>query len=293
MAVDSAGTTFALDPEAKKVLSLAEGASSATVLPFGDDIDMSRRLVVDAAGSVYVADKTAVYKLGRGATRAKAVDFGTTDDGEPVFIADFAVDSHGTIFAVTDEVVAPNLPPNRVLELPVGAASPTGLPFHDIGRPDRIAVDGDGNVYVEDILNNRILMLSKGSDSEIVLPIAAPVRAMTVDTAGNVYTWDQTNNRVMELQKAATAQTVLPFHGLKTISDQITVDAKGAVYVPDSMNGRVLKWSPGAENATQLPVVFEPDYPGLFAPQRLAVDDDENVFIATSFNGIVLKLQGH
>jgi len=115
---------------------------------------------------------------------------------------------------------------------------------------------------------------------------------MTVDAAGDVYNWDRPNTRVMKLQKGATVQAVLPFRGLNTISDQITVDAKGAVYIPDSGNGRVLKWPRGAENATELPVVFATDHPGLFAPQRLAVDSAENVFVATSFNGIVLKLEG-
>ena len=141
-------------------------------------------------------------------------------------------------------------------------------------------------------MNNRILMLNKGSDREVVLPIAAPVKGMTVDVAGNVYSWDRPNNRVMKLQKGATVQTVLPFRGLNTISDEITVDAKGAVYIPDSGNGRVLKWPRGAESATELPVVFVPEHPSLFAPQRLAVDAAENVFVATSFNGIVLKLDG-
>jgi sugar lactone lactonase YvrE len=201
LAVDSSGTTYALDAENKRVLSLAEDASASTVLPFDADIDMSRRLVVDDQGSVYVTDGITVYKLTRGAPRAEAINFGTTDDGEPVFIADFVVDSHGTIFAVTDNIVAPGLPPNRVLELSVGAVSPKVLPFADIGRPDRVGVDGDGSVFVEDIANNRIVTLSKGFDRDVVLPIAAPVSGMVVDTSGSVYTWDRPNNRVMKLPK--------------------------------------------------------------------------------------------
>ena len=210
LAVDSSGTTYALDTENNQVLSLAAGADAQTVLPFGDDVDMLSRLVVDGAGTVYVADGITVYKLTQGAPRAEPITFGTTDDGEPVFIADFAVDTHGTIFAVTDSVVAPNLPPNIVLELAADSATPTTLPFHDIGRPDRVEVDGDGNVYVEDSLNNQIVMLRNGSDREIVLPITGSVEGMTVDAAGNVYSWDRPNNRVMELRRGATKQGSSP-----------------------------------------------------------------------------------
>lgn len=291
LAVDSAGTVYALDTESDQVLSLAAGADSSTVLPFAEDLSLLSRLVVDAAGTVYVCDGISVFKLAPGAPSAQAFGFGATDTGEPVFIADFTVDAHGSIFAVTDFVVAPQSTPNTVLELPVGSSTPLPLPFHDMGRPDRIAVDGDANVYVQDSLNNRILVLSQGADREIALPVTGRVRGMTVDAGGNVYSWNRTDNRVMELRRGATAPSVLPFDGLDTISEEIALDSNGAVYVPDSGNGRVLKWEPGAKNATDLPIVFEPDHPGLFAPQSLAIDSDDSLYVATSFNGIILKLK--
>jgi DNA-binding beta-propeller fold protein YncE len=95
---------------------------------------------------------------------------------------------------------------------------------------------------------------------------------------------------VIALTAESTTQRVLPFNGLDTISDRIAVDAQRAVYVPGSGHGRALKWKDGATDAQVLPIVFEADHPGLFAPQRVTVHPSGNVYVATGFNDTVLKL---
>ena len=48
---------------------------------------------------------------------------------------------------------------NRVLELAVGATSPTTVPFANLNAPGSVAVDTAGNVYVTDNGNARVLKL--------------------------------------------------------------------------------------------------------------------------------------
>jgi len=292
LAADSSGTVYALDAENRLVVSVAQGASRQVALPFGDldTLPVLERIVVDGAGSVYVAAGDRVYKLPRGAASPTVMDLGFTSGEQNLSLADFAIDSQGNLFAVTGEPVVGGVNPNRVVAIPAGSATPTVLPFRDAGFPRRIGVDSMGNVYVEDGLNSRILKLTKGSDHDDQLPMTGRLTGMKVDEAGNVYAWDKALNRVVELSAGATEQEVLPFTGMDTISEEITVDSTGAVYIPDSGNGRVLKWSKDAPSATAL-AFGKPEMTVEFAPQRLAVDTSENVYASTGFNGIVLKLE--
>jgi serine/threonine protein kinase, bacterial len=288
LAADSAGTIYALDTGNKRVLAIPAGADRQKVLPF-DGVDMSDRIVIDSGGAVYVRDGSSVYQLPLGADRPTVIDFSSAGADQSTPLADFAVDPHGNVFAVTGDPVVAGKQTNRVLEMPKGASTPIALPFSAIGFPVRLDVDAAGNLYVSDALTDRVLKLAAGSDAEEVLPLTGAT-GMEVDDAGNVYAWDRPRNQVIALTAGSTTQRVLPFNGLDTISDQIAVDAQRAVYVPDSGHGRVLKWKDGATDAQVLPIVFEADHPGLFAPQRVAVDPSGNVYVATGFNDTVLKL---
>ncbi|MGH3577597.1 MAG: hypothetical protein ACRDU0_08580, partial [Mycobacterium sp.] len=51
---------------------------------------------------------------------------------------------------------------NKVVKLAAGANSPTVLPFTGLNVPLAVAVDKDGNVYVADRGNNRMVKLAAG-----------------------------------------------------------------------------------------------------------------------------------
>jgi serine/threonine-protein kinase len=53
--VDAAGNVYVTDFGTDRVLKLAAGASSPTVLPF-NDLDKPSAVAVDTAGNVYVLD---------------------------------------------------------------------------------------------------------------------------------------------------------------------------------------------------------------------------------------------
>jgi serine/threonine-protein kinase len=46
-----------------------------------------------------------------------------------------------------------------VLKLPAGAGAPIELPFNGLSQPFGVAVDTDGNVFVADSINDRVLKL--------------------------------------------------------------------------------------------------------------------------------------
>ena len=87
-----------------------------------------------------------------------------------------------------------------MLKLPWTATVETVLPFV-VGRPDFVAVDTSGNVYVTDSRDNRVMKLVKASNTSITLPFNGlnHPQGIAVDTAGNVYVADAGNNRVLKL----------------------------------------------------------------------------------------------
>src|SRR5882762_10379790 len=88
-------------------------------------------------------------------------------------------------------------------------------------NPAGVAVDKDGNVYVADHDNNRVLKLAVGSTTPTMVLDNQYVHwpaGVAVDHKGDLYVtdpgWDANDlghNRVLELAVGATIPTVLPF----------------------------------------------------------------------------------
>ena len=118
----------------------------------------------------------------------------------------------------------------------------TVLAFAGLNKPVGVAVDSDGNVYVVDFGNNRVLELAPRSSTPSMLPftgLAAP-GGVAVDGAGNLYVTDRGNNRVLELAAGSSTPTVLPFTG-DHLAFGVAVDAAGGLYVAEFDNNRVVK----------------------------------------------------
>lgn len=189
-------------------------------------------------------------------------------------------------------------PPTTPPERPYGAQ--IELPFTDLGRPEGVAVDGAGDVYVSDTGNHRVLKLTAGS-SQTVLPFtglsadtspgASNGLWLAADGAGDLYVADTTNDRVLKLAAGTATQTVLPFSGLDRPRG-VAVDSGGNVYVADNGPGfqppgysyRVVKLAAGANTQTLVPFI------GLDMPQGVAVDGPGNLYVADMAMNRVLKL---
>jgi sugar lactone lactonase YvrE len=137
--------------------------------------------------------------------------------------------------------------------------------------PTGIAVDGSGNLYITDWLNNRI---RKVDSSGIITTVAGngiqgfsgdggPATAaslnlpndVTADSAGNLYIADWINLRIRIVDKSGTIQTLvgagpfgyngdrLPAGQTNVLPIGVTVSPAGQLYFADSGSGRVRKVS--------------------------------------------------
>lgn len=212
-----------------RVVKLAAGSDSSTVLPFSDQYQ-PRGLVVDDIGNVYFSDASRVVKLAADDDSHTVLPFAGLDDPDGV-----AVDSDGNVY-VADRGS------DLVLRLESGTNTQTALPFVGLNKPDGVAVDSAGNVYVTDTGNNRVLKLVAVSNEQVVLPFAGIVspRGIAVDDGGNVYVTEHNRNKVVKLAAGAAIPVVLPFTGLNAPLD-VAVDKHGNVYVADRGNDRVVK----------------------------------------------------
>jgi serine/threonine protein kinase, bacterial len=231
VALDKAGDVFVTNQGMYgRVVELASGSSTSTVLPF-TGLYQPQGLAVDSAGAVYVADfNNRVVKLAAGSNNQAVLPFTGLSYPEGV-----AVDTQGSVY-VADRGNS------RVVKLAAGSNSQAVLPFADLKNPDGVAVDTAGNVYVADTDNNRVLELPAGATAQTVLPftgVAVPW-GIAVDNAGNVFVTEHDSSQVLKLPAGSNAPTELKFDGLNTPL-AVTVDSAGTVYVADRGNDRVVK----------------------------------------------------
>lgn len=134
IAVGKDGTVYLGDNQQDKLLTLAPGANSPTALPV-EGVNGMGHMVVDANDNVFVSVMGKVVKIAKNATTVETVE------GAPDNVGGLAVDADGNLYATDIEA-------NTVSRMPAGGGEWVQLPFSGIQGPSRIAVDGDGNVYV-------------------------------------------------------------------------------------------------------------------------------------------------
>lgn len=190
-------------------------------------------------------------------------------------------------------------------------------PGHDPGQffnPQGIALDGQGNVYVSEIGNNRVQKLDRdgkslaiwgGPQSDAAGQFNQPF-GITVDRAGNVYVADLNNNRVQKLSPGG--QPLASFGsgagagpGQLKQPRGVAVDADGNVYVSDTQNHRLEEFGPDGAFRAQWrrceddPAVCQfPNSGGgpgeFFYPRGAVVDAAGDLYVADTSNGRVQRL---
>jgi NHL repeat-containing protein len=164
--------------------------------------------------------------------------------------------------------------------------------------PTGVAVDGSGNLYVVDQVNDRVLQFqppfSNGMDASVVFgqpdfvtnngnnpraigqnTLARP-RSAAVDSTGNLYVADQAPSRVLQFQKpfsnGMNASIVIGQPDFRSFTNGggrnglfepfgVAIDATDNLWVADSMNHRVLKFQPPFANGMNASVVLgQPDF---------------------------------
>ncbi len=165
--------------------------------------------------------------------------------------------------------------------------------------PLGLAADPNGNIYVADTGNNRVVeeMYLSGVTYDVPAGYALQLvvasglsgpQAVAADANGDVYIADTGNNRILLETPAAGGsfvQSVLFNSGLNAPAG-VAVDSFGDVFISDTGNKRVLMETLSGTQYTESVIPLT----GLVSPQGMAVDAAENLFIADSGTGSVLKI---
>ena len=166
-------------------------------------------------------------------------------------------------------------------------------------RPNSVAVDNNGYVYVADEYNHRIQKFT--SDGQLVTKwggygsedgqFAWP-SGITIDSSGHVYATDSGNARIQKF--TSDGQFVAKWGSYGSEDGQfwglrgITVDSSGNVYTTDIENHRIQKFTSNGDFVTKWGSSGNED--GQFSvPQGIAVDSNTNVYVADSGNHRIQK----
>ncbi len=260
-----------------------EGSSNGNGSPTSTQLRYPSGLAVDQAGNVYIAD-TLNHRIRK-----------LSADGTTI-----------TTIAGTGTEGSSN-----------GNGSPTTV---QLSRPNGLALDAAGNLYIADTNNHRIRKLS--ADGTTITTIAGTTthgnadgngiptnvqlnfpHSVAVDAAGNVYFADTFNHRVRKLNAAGTAVTTIIGTGNegRTLSSPtqtrlrypwgVAVDRFGNVFVSDTVNHRILR----LDDSGSLLSVIADSGASLQSPRGIhVVDDGPNnpgrLFIADTSNHRIREL---
>jgi len=149
-------------------------------------------------------------------------------------------------------------------------------------RPNSIAVDAAGNVYLTDQANNLIKEIPIGGGATVTLGsgFSFPI-GVAVDALGNVYVADNGNSAVKEIPVGNGSPVTLGSDFNSPVG--VAVDALGNVYVADYGN-KAIKKIPVGDGA---PVTLASGFGSIYG---VAVDARGNVYGVDYFNNDVTKI---
>jgi DNA-binding beta-propeller fold protein YncE len=182
------------------------------------------------------------------------------------------------------------------------AAQPlTTLVSSGLSRPEGVALDGSGNVYIADFNNNALYewTITNDATTQLVpqlranppgppgppLPPPGPLQldqpdGVALDSSGNVYIADFGDGTINEWTVANSNVTTLVSSGLNQ-PESVAVDAIGNLYIADSEDNAIKEWMPATGVLTSLVSS------GLSYPDGVAVDAAGRVYIADYGNNAI------
>ena len=235
-----------------------------------------------------------------------------------------AVDASGNLYvADTNNHTVRKITPAGVVTTLAGTAGVQGSadgsgPAASFNRPEGVAVDAAGNIYVADTNNSTIRKITpagavttlagspgsagsadgSGSSARFNSPFG-----LAIDGAGNLYVGDMGNQTIRKVTPAGAVSTLAGSPGVSGASDGAgsgasfnspqgtAVDPAGNIYVADTLNQTIRKITPAGVVTTiagAAGVSGSADGSGASArfsnPGAVAVDAAGDVFVADSLN---------
>ena len=254
--------------------SAGDGAPAAQA-----QLNTPQGLAVDSAGNVYIADTLnnrvrRVDSDGTITTVAGTGAAGYAGDGRPGREANLNLPT-GIAIGFNDTLFIADTGNNVIRQLGADGAIHTVAGTGEAGyrgdagsavdailhAPGGLALDGEGNLYVADTLNQRIRRIDVNGQIQTVAgtgvagylgdgrpailaelnlatnPLEGIGQGLAVDSQGELYIADALNRRVRRLDLNGVISTVIQ---LKTPVG-VAIDAQGVVYVADAGDNRVIR----------------------------------------------------
>jgi sugar lactone lactonase YvrE len=275
VAADASGNVYVADTDSQTIRKITPGGVVTTLAGLGYDSYYTKDGSYPAVGTTGSADGTGT------AARFTYPEGVAVDGNGVVYVADTVND---TIRVVSPTGVVTTLagspgPSNQ------GGADGTGTAAQFYG-PTGIAVAGNGNLYVTEIGNNTIRMVTPGG---VVTTLAGTDRVtgsadgagpsaqfgsptgVALDANGNLYVTDSTNNTIRKVTPSGVVTTIAGTAGVAGSLDGtgssaqfdspwgIAIDASGNLYVSDSGDNLIRKITPGGVVTTIAGVTTSPE----------------------------------
>ena len=264
---------------------VTDGAASSTAGSLVPTVSLGSTkpvsVAVDGSNNVYSVDsatsKFSVYLAGQSATLLSST--------APTGLSQIAVDTQGNIYAVGSGSTS-------ISKLTVNGAqaSSSTPPSYNAGtvsytptttpaKPQGIAVDGNGNIYVSDGTNGAIYKIDQSFSSEPPVTIATGFTNPTllaVDNFSNVYVYDAGATSIYKIAYPGTQTTFLS----SVTATGLAVDAAGDVYVQTATGVNEYPASGAITTVTS----------GGTTPNGIAVDGSGNLYISDAHTAGVTEV---
>jgi sugar lactone lactonase YvrE len=182
--------------------------------------------------------------------------------------------------------------PSNASQTVIADSSSNGL-----NSPGRLAAARDGNIFIVDTGNNRVVeepwnssTKAYGAQTVLIGNLYSP-DGVAVSTSGNVFVADTGNNRVVEIPWVRASGTYGPAteigSGLNGPHD-VAVAAGGDVYIADTGNNRVVEvpWDRSKDTYGAQTTVGA----NLLSPEAVVVGSGGKVYIANAANSSVVEV---
>jgi sugar lactone lactonase YvrE len=302
-------------------------------LPAASRFNSPAGIAIDVSGNLFIAEEgnqrireigtlVAVTSLAGNGLRGFADGPGSTAQFD--YPRNLAVDASGNIIVAEGHRIRKITPAGDVSTLAgtgIGGYSGDGGPATsaNLNAPQDVAIDGSGNIFVADFLNNVIRRITPAGVISTWAGIGSAgfrdgasamfngPRGVAVDASGNVYVADDKNHAIRKITPDHSVIT-LAGNGFPGFADNqgtaaqfdkpadVAVDAVGNLYVADYNNQRIRKITPSgnvstlAGNSLRGAIDGQGSSAQFNFPGGVTLDATGNVYVADGENYRIRKI---